>query len=183
MAINEAWGLEAEITACSEDAEAEIVPYQVGKDAFVVRCEVVTRWHTLSLEIIEEWSYEIRGSQLSHWGFGLLDLNPLERTLPLGYDGLLAWEAWLAAKDPGSAARYLNPRISEPPDCDGCSEWVASLAPGDPERAAQLAPLLWSAENDWSIQGHDFAPFGLIPYDPAFADEIEASIQEYLDSR
>jgi hypothetical protein len=49
--------------------------------------------------------------------------------------------------------------------------------------AAQLAPLPTGAELDWSIQGHDFAPYGLVPYDPAFADEIEASIQAYLDSR
>jgi hypothetical protein len=45
-----------------------------------------------------------------------------------------------------------------------------------------LGPLLlWHAENDWAIDGHRFSPAGLIPYDPAFAHEVQASIQEYLD--
>lgn len=38
-----------------------------------------------------------------------------------------------------------------------------------------------SSTGGWSIQGHDFTPYGLIPYDPAFADEIEASIHGYLE--
>ena len=86
----------------------------------------------------------------------------------------------MAATDPQSAARYLNPRIIDR-ECSGCQQWQDSLAPGDPERAARLGPLLSSAEKDWSIQGHDFAPYGLIPYDPAFADEIEGSIRDYLE--
>ena len=155
--------------------------YGAGQgDPMVVNCEVATRWHGLSLEITELWSYEFHGQGVGHWGFSLLDLNPPVRELPLGYDGLEAWEAWLAANQPESAARYLNPRTIER-DCDGCQEWQESLAPGDPARAARLAPLLTGAQSDWSIQGHDFSPHGLIPYDPAFADEIEASIHEYLE--
>jgi hypothetical protein len=183
MAINRAWGFEAEILECNQDPEAAIV-YGYGEgqgDPIVVSCEVAIRWRSLSTEITERWNYEFHGSGLGHWGFELLDLSPRERALPLGYDGLEQWESWLVATDPDSAARYLNPRTV--PDCDGCSEWQDSLAPGDPERAAELARLLSTAANDWSIQGHDFAPFGLVPYDPAFADEIKASIQEYLDSR
>ena len=183
MAINRAWGFEAEIIACNQDPGAPIsFGYGAGTgDPMVVNCEMATRWHGLSLEITEVWSYEFHGARVGHWGFTLLDLNPPDRALPLGYDGLEAWEAWLQATHPESAARYLNPRISEAPDCDGCQGWWESQAPGDPDRAAQLAPLLWSAENDWEIQGHDFSPHGLIPYDPAFADEIEASIHDYLE--
>lgn len=183
MAINRAWRFEAEIIACHEDPRAQIVyGYGAGQgDPMVVNCEVAIRWHGLSMEITELWSYEFHGAGVGHWGFGLLDLNPPDRELSLGYDGLEAWEAWLEATDAMAAARYLNARISEPPDCDGCPEWWEGQAPGDPERAARLAPLVWSAENDWSIQGHDFSPQGLIPYDPAFADEIEASIHDYLE--
>lgn len=183
MAINRAWRFEAETIACNQDPDAGILyGYGAGQgDPMIVNCEVATRWHGLSLEITELWSYEFHGPGVGHWGFELLDLNPPDRELPLGYDGLDAWEAWLEANHPASAARYLNPRISEPPECDGCPEWWESQAPGDPQRAARLAPLLWSAENDWSIEGHDFSPRGLIPYDPAFADEIEASIHDYLE--
>lgn len=182
MAINRAWGFEAEIIACNEDPDARIMHgYGAGQgDPMVVNCEMATRWHGLSLEITELWSYEFHGGRVGHWGFALLDLNPPDRELPLGYDGLEAWEAWLAATHPEAAGLYLNARTAER-DCDGCEEWQESLAPGDRERAARLAPLLWSAENDWSIQGEDFSPHGLIPYDPAFAEEIEASIQEYLE--
>ena len=182
MAINRAWGFEAEVVACNQDPGAGIYwGYGAGQgEPMIVNCEVFARWHGLSLEISERWVYEFHGTGLGGWKFELLDLNPQGRELALGYDGLDAWEAWLAATDPASAARYLNPRISERV-CDGCREWQGSLAPGDPVRAARLAPLLQSAENAWSVQGHSFWPYGLMPYDPAFADEIEASIQEYLE--
>ena len=180
MAINRAWRFEAEIVNCNQDPEAPIAfGYGAGTgDPMVVKCEMRTRWHSLSLEITELWSYELHGTGVGHWEFAFLDLNPGERALPLGYDGIWAWEAWLEATDQEAAARYLNPR--EEPACDGCDPRQDELAPGDPERAAQLGPLLSTAQNDWSIQGHDFAPRGLIPYDPAFADEIEASINDYL---
>ena len=182
MTINRAWGFEAEIVACNEDPGAPIHwGYGAGQgDPMIVNCEVVARWHGLSLEITQRWIYEFHGTGLGGWRFDLLDLNPRERELPLGYDGLDAWEAWLGATDPASAARYLNPRSSRAVCGASCRDWMESLAPGDPERAARLAPLLGSAENTWSIQGHRYRPYGLIPYDPAFADEIEASILDYL---
>jgi hypothetical protein len=193
MSIIQAWGLEADLLACNLLTEAdEIVGLRgnwgwprSGPGASLVRCDVATRWHSLSLEILEGWVYEFRGTQLDNWGFVLLDLNPNERTLPLGYDGLEAWEAWLEANDPLSADRYLNPRLgpSDVPKCDGCEEWEAALAPNDPELAARLARLLWTAEKEWSIDGHEFAPGGFIPYDPALANEIEASIHEYLETK
>ena len=183
MAINHAWDFEAEIVACNQDPGAATYwGYGEGQgDPMIVNCEVSARWHGLSLEITERWIYEFHGTGLGGWKSELLDLNPRGRELPLGYDGLEAWEAWLVATDPASAADYLNPRASEWV-CDGCREWVAALAPGDPERAARLAPLLSSAEYDWSIQGHRFSPYGLIPYDPAFADDIEASIRDYVEA-
>jgi hypothetical protein len=188
MAINDAWDFEAEIIACNQDPEAAIrYGYGEGQgDPMVVTCEVATRWHSLSMEITERWNYEFHGSGLGHWGFDLLDLNPRERALPLGYDGLEAWEAWLQKNDPASAARYLRTRGSSCTDSardaiNGCWEGQEALAPGDPERAAQLARLLSITDNAWSINGHVFNPASLIPYDTADAAEIEASIQEYLD--
>ena len=182
MAINRAWAFEAEILACNQDPDAPIrYGWGAGQgEPMVVNCEVAARWHRLSVEVTEQWSYEFHGPGIGHWGFALLELNPRERVLPLSYDGLEAWEGWLSVADPASAARYLNPRSSEWV-CDGCRQWVASLAPGDPARAARLAPLLSSAEHDWSIQGQRFSPYGLIPYDPRFADEIEVSIDDYLE--
>jgi hypothetical protein len=192
MAIVDSWGFEAELLACNLVTEADDAAGlkefwgwpRSGPGATLARCDVASRWHRLSLEITEGWIFEFRGTRLDNWGFVLVDLNPGERSLPLGYDGLEAWEAWLEANHPASADRYLNSRQS-PGDvpCDGCEEWETSLAPNDPELAARLARLLSSAENGWSIDGHEFRPGGLIPYDPALADEIEASIHEYLDTR
>jgi len=192
MAIIHAWGLEADLLACSILTEADEIDGQRGNwgwprsgpGASLVRCDVATRWQSLSLELTEGWVYEFRGTQLDNWGFVLLDLNPDERTLPLGYDGLEAWEAWLEANEPLSADRYLNPRVRPSEvQCDGCAEFEASLAPNDPELAARLGRLLWTAEKGWSIDGHEFFPGGLIPYDPAVANEIEASIHEYLEAK
>ena len=191
MAIIEAWDLEADLLGCSPLMGTDDIgpgnwgwPRR-GPGASLVRCDVATRWQSLSLELTEGWVYEFRGIELDNWGFVLLDLNPDQRTLPLGYDGLEAWEKWLAANDPLSAERYLNPRLrpSEANCADNsCKEWEAGLAPNDPELAARLGRLLWPAEKEWSIDGHRFMPGGLIPYDPALADEIEASIDEYLET-
>ena len=189
MAINDAWGFEAEIIDCNEDPGAAIVRGYGERqgDPMVVKCEVATRWSSLSLEITELWSYEFHGSGLGHWGFDLLDLNPHTRALPLGYEGLEAWEAWLQETDPVSAARYLRLRGTGCTDSardaiNGCWGGQEALAPGDPERAAQLARLLSITDNEWSINGHVFHPWSLIPYDPADAAEIGGAIQEYLDS-
>jgi hypothetical protein len=184
VAIVDAWGLEAQLISCA--LRAGTGGYDGGA---VVGCEVATRWHTLSMEITEGWGFELRGADLLWWDsmegadLELLDLEPPDRTLPLGYDGLEAWEAWLQANHPEDATRFLNPRETPPNDCDGCEEWVAGLAPGDPDRAARLAPLMWNARDGWTIDNRPFTPAGLIPYDPALADEIEASIQDYLDAR
>lgn len=183
MAINDAWDLKAEVMAC--DAMTTPIRRIFGRGDVFIECEVSARWHNLSLEIIEGWNFEFYGTELLAWGLSrpftlneLLELNPPDRTLPLGYDGLEAWEEWLKANHPEAAARYLNPRPQGPPDdCDGpCQEiW---------DEAGRVAPLLlWSAERSWSINGYDFSPDGYIPYDPAYADEIQVSIQEYLDGR
>ena len=186
MAINEAWGVEAKVIACHPDINPD-GGYSDDTD-WRIDCQVSSRWHKLSLEITEGWRFEFQGTRLTWWNpldqssLELLDLNPAARSLPLGYDGLEAWEASLDADHSADAARYLNPR-QLPDDCDGCQQWQESLAPGDAERAAKLATLLWSARDDWKIDGHDFAPEGLIPYNPAFAGQIEASIQQYLENR
>jgi hypothetical protein len=93
-------------------------------------------------ECAKGWIFEFHGVDLLSWNYDLADLNPARRSLPLGFDRLEAWEEWLQAGDPESAARILNPREA-PPDCDGCNEWVETLAPGDPQRASRLAPLVW----------------------------------------
>jgi hypothetical protein len=189
MDINDAWGLQAEVEVC-DAMTGPINPVFVpvfGRTAVRIECEVRARWHNLSLEIIEGWNFEFEGTRLLAWGLSrpftrsseLVDLNPPDRTLPLGYDGLLAWEEWLKANHPEAATRYLNPRAEGPPvGCDGCQaaqRWW--------DRAGRSAPLLDIAERSWSINGYDFSPVGYIPYDPAYADEIQASIQDYLDER
>jgi hypothetical protein len=42
---------------------------------------------------------------------------------------------------------------------------------------------MWVALTEWTIDGHPFAPAGLIPYERAFADDIEASINDYLEEQ
>jgi hypothetical protein len=190
LAVMDAWGLQAELVSCAAQAVPAAGTQSDGVDA-VVECEVATRWHTLSMELTEGWYFELRDTELLWWNslsccrndLRLLDLNPPDRILPLGYDGLEAWEAWLQAEHPEDAARFLNPREGPPDDCDGCEEAMATLAPGDPDRAARLAPLIWNARDEWVIDGHRFSPIGLIPYDPALAEEIEASIRQYLEEQ
>jgi hypothetical protein len=189
MAVMDAWGLEAEIISCGTRPVPAVGNQSEGVDE-IVECEVATRWHTLSMELIEGWYFELRGEELLWWNslsccrndLDLLDLDPPDRTLPLGYPDLEAWEAWLRTEHPDDAARFLNPR-ARPGDCDGCDHAEASLAPGDPDRAARLAPLVQNARDDWMIHGHRFSPIGLIPYDPALAAEIDASIRQYLEQR
>ena len=66
MAINRAWRFEAEIVVCNQDPDAQIAyGYGGGQgDAMVVNCEMRTRWHSLSLEITELWSYEFQALEL-----------------------------------------------------------------------------------------------------------------------
>lgn len=190
MAIVDAWGLEAELISCATQPVPAVGNHSDGVGA-VVECEVATRWHTLSMELIEGWYFELRGTELLWWNslscclndLDLLDLDPPDRILPLGYDELEGWETWLQTEHPEDAARLLNPREGPADDCDGCEEAVARLAPDDPDRAARLAPLVWNAQDNWVIDGHRFSPIGLIPYDPALAEEINASIRQYLAER
>ena len=86
------------------------------------------------------------------------------------------------ARGEASRIRYLNPRNFDHHDCVNC-ELETTLAPDDPELAARLTRLLDGTEKQWSIDGHEFALGALIPYDPALAEEIEASIREYLGSQ
>jgi hypothetical protein len=188
LVIIDAWGLEADLIAC----EAEDGPGRYAGGS-VIGCVVATRWHTLSMEIHEGWSFEFADTGLLWWNshigtndadqrsVELLDLDPASRVLPLGYAGLEAWEAWLEANHPDEAARYLNPRDVR--SCDGCEQFVDQLAPDDPATATRLASLFFGAKNAWTVDGRDFAPAGLIPYDPAHADEIEASIRTYLSQQ
>lgn len=176
FAMNRAWGFEAELRSCSSSS---VVPGESFDQS--VACEVAVRWPKLSLEIVEGWGFELRGDEVTWWGtsadpedLGQLDLDPSDRSLPLGYADIEAWESWLEANDPEHASIWLNPRNTEEAIVD---------AIGDPELAERVAPLLTPAQNSWLIDGHEFMPFGLIPYDPTFADEIQASIREYLASR
>src|ERR687897_120313 len=158
MAIVDAWGLEAELISCATQPVPAVGNHSDGVGA-VVECEVATRWHTLSMELIEGWYFELRGTELLWWNslscclndLDLLDLDPPDRILPLGYDELEGWETWLQTEHP--------------------------------EDAARLAPLVWNAQDNWVIDGHRFSPIGLIPYDPALAEEINASIRQYLAER
>ena len=187
MAIVDAWGLEAELRSCRLASEGEawqgaVAMPRSGGDSLVI-CDVATHWATLSMEVVEEWAIEFEADDILFWAYTLSDLDPAQRSLPLGYEGVSEWEAWLEANDPEAAARYLNPRIWPPSNCDGCEDWQAALAPDDPQLAARLAPLLSGAEHDWEVDEYRFWPDGFLPYDPAFAGQIAASIREYLRNR
>ena len=184
MSMVNSWDLEIELTSCRprvpDDDGGLLLRMVENEDGFVV-CEVRTRWHKLSLELAEEWQFNLLGEKLTwfgHWGSTpLVDLNPEPRQLPLGYDDLEAWEGWLERTNPEAAARYLNPRGAD----EMCNaDCVANLSPGNPELALRMTNLWAYTENDWVIDGHRFRPKGVIPYDPRWADEIEASIQDYL---
>lgn len=138
MAVNEPWAFEAEVVSCAADAD----PFgtAAGTDAWV-ECEMVARWPRLSLELTDRWRFELRGERLVGWYALSSTQGRPDRVLPLGYDELQAWEAWLEANHPDDAARWLN--------------------------------------EDWTIDG--VVPGEVIPYDPTYADEIEASIDDYLD--
>lgn len=173
MAIQDAWDFEADVISCTADP-AEPLNYDSESNNWI-ECEVAARWPKLSLEITDRWRFDLRGARLIYWEPVPLDLDPSERSLPLGYPGLEAWEAWLAANHAEDAGRWLVPR-EEP----SANEFEGAE---DPEREAALARLTFHTDQGWSINGHHFSPAGLIPYDPAFADEIEASINDYLEEQ
>lgn len=180
MAINDAWGFEAEVMTCDVVRETEVTGrYSASADLFA-RCAVKSRWSTLSLEIGEWWVYEFRGAEIVWWSQTLRDAAPADRGLPLGLGALLHWEAWLHATDPDAAARLLNPRVYPatvpcgPPD-PPC-EWTSDNV--DVERIESEG--YGFAEHEWTVAGRRFSSGGLIPYDPAHAHEIEASIKAFL---
>ena len=172
------WGLEAQVHRCADRDDLEPGFHNGGE---VVTCEVRTRWPVLSMEITEQWEFEFVDDLLASYRWQPLDLDPPSRTLPLGFTGLEDWEAWLQANDSDAAARLLVARDTCSDDC--ALQWVEDLSSDDPERAARMAPLVLPATRDWVVDGHGFTPAGLIPYDPELADEIEASIRDYLERR
>jgi hypothetical protein len=197
MAINEAWAFEAEIVSCDQLSKSDYDRrYGLHHDSVDVytHCAVNSRWPALSLEIGEWWNFEVRGTEILWWSQTVRDATPADRALPLGLDGLLEWETWLESTDPNAAARLLNPRVYlvTVPCGDGpvfTDETHTTTAPPEP-------PCEWSAddvdveritsdgygqgEEDWVIAGKRFSPGALIPYDPAMADEIQASIEGFL---
>lgn len=182
--LSDTWGLEARVHRCTDRPDLGPGFHSGGR---TVTCEVTTRWHALSLEITEQWEFEFVGDLLASYRWQPLDLDPPNRSLPLGFSGLEQWEAWLQANDPAAAARLLvardagcDPRAGEAQFCD--LQWVEDLSDGDWERAARMAPLVLLASREWTFDGHAYTPSGLVPYDPALAEEIEASIRDYLAS-
>lgn len=188
MAINEAWDFEAEVLSCDQLSKSEFDRlyglYHDRIDVFA-HCAVKSRWPTLSLEIRESWRFEFSGTAILYWGPAVSDATPADRALLLGLDGLLEWEAWLESTDPDAAARLLNPReypVTVPcggppePRCEWSSDDV------DVERITSSEGY-GRGEDDWVIAGRRFKPNALIPYDPALADEIQASISQFLTER
>jgi len=171
VAVQAAWEFEAEVGTCRPGPVSGEAPgehrFSASSDTWI-ECDVAARWTKLSLEITERWRFELRGARLVGWSAVPVDLEPAERLLPLDYPGLEAWEAWLATTLPEDAARLLNQRDMEPFRSIGCD---------DP------AMMCGWAERSWEIDGFPYQPTNLIPYDPALADEIESSINEYLDER
>lgn len=182
VAINEAWRFEAEVLACDQLSKSEYQRrYGVYDDSDLYgHCAVKSRWPALSLEIGEWWTYEFNGTDIRYWGQAVRDATPASRALPLGLDGLLDWESWLGATDPDAAARLLNPR--ELPVTVPCGPCEFSSDDVDVERIISSEGY-GRGEDDWLIAGKRFHPSALIPYDQALADDIEASINEFLGER
>jgi hypothetical protein len=42
---------------------------------------------------------------------------------------------------------------------------------------------MYASEKYWKVDGFRWYPDGLIPYDPNLADEVEASIHEFLEAK
>jgi len=124
----EAWGLEFQIRSCEPDTRS------------IIECDVRTRWHTLQMEMAEQWTFLFEGRHLESLVMTRSDPDPTNRLLALGYSDLDSWESWLKETHPGKAAVFL---------------------PDKEERRL-------------------FANF--LRYDPTLAEEIGASIQEYLNS-
>ena len=201
MEIQEAWGFEAEVVACDELSRSEFIrlygQHQDGID-MTVHCAVKSRWQALALEVSESWYYEFNGTQLMWWGQTVRDATPAGREMALGMDGLLEWEVWLESRDPDAAARLLNPRVY--PVTVPCGDGVVFADEIHTTTAPPLPPCEWSSDNvdveqitsgerygrgqdGWVIGGESFVPFALVPYDPAKAADIAASIREFLNEQ
>jgi hypothetical protein len=125
----DAWGLDVVVRSCAPGGESS------------VRCDVHTRWRTLQMEMVERWDIAFEGRRMSSLVMVRSDLDPVDRTMPLGFHDLDSWESWLEDTHPAQARKLL---------------------PDDEEERL-------------------FAPF--LRYDPTLADEIAASIDEYLNAR
>ncbi len=197
MAINEAWGFEAELMSCEQLDRADFIRryglHHDRSDSFG-HCVVRSRWSRLSLEIGEWWAYEFAGTEVLWWTQHVRDATPTAGELTLGLDGLLDWESWLRSTDPEAASRLLNPRVfpvvvpcgAQPVFTDESHTALASPEPAcEWSSDADVDRIVSSrrygrAEDDWTFAGARFAPNALVPYDPALASEIEASIEEFL---
>jgi hypothetical protein len=96
MYAAEAWDLEAELRSCQLDTES------------TVRCDVATRWHTLQVEMAEEWIFVVDSTRLTSLALVRVDPDPANRTLPLAYSDLESWESWLQETHPAQAATLLS---------------------------------------------------------------------------
>ena len=96
MGSAEAWGLEAELESCRE------------VDAAHVECQVITRWHTVQVEAVEEWTFQFGNAGIVRLETARLDRQPVDRTLPLKHADLAGWEVWLRTTHPEAAARILD---------------------------------------------------------------------------
>ena len=123
----EGWDMQADLQSCR------------AKVGSTIRCSVLTRWRTLQVEMVEEWSFDFNGTRVASLEMLRLDRSPPGRTLPLAYDDLQSWETWLEETHPDQAARFL-----------GGSD------------------LIWNF---------------YFRYDTTYADEIGASIREYVETR
>lgn len=113
----QAWGFEGEVTQCR--------PASAGAN-----CEVRARWHTLSAEAVEEWSFAFDRDRIQTLIIRRVDLDPRDRILPFGLGELDAWEDWLQKSDPATADRLI-------PDIE-TSRLIASFLRYDPTLADEI---------------------------------------------
>jgi hypothetical protein len=95
VGTHERWGLEARLGGCRAPTASTVV------------CAVASRWHTLQMEMGEEWTFEIDAGRVTRLRMVRVDPDPPERQLPLGLNGLASWEAWLRETHPAQADRLL----------------------------------------------------------------------------
>lgn len=125
MAVNEAWGLESDLRSCQPE------------DGVTVRCQARARWQNLQLEIAETWVFFFEGSELGSFGTLSDDLNPVERAMPLDFEGLEAWETWLQERDPAEYERLLPYGEGFERSIDGVPFW-SNILKYDPALAPEI---------------------------------------------